>query len=589
MQRNEARSLTRLPALAMYQLRLVPRLVLGTLISACADDGRASTQVTTPPPASGDVRFTVDLTRTTPISPYIYGMNAYTDDIGKAAWEFPWFGATPPAGVTMNRFGGNRLSAYNWENNFSNAGNDADFSNDDFLSESSSPGEAVRSRVLASFARDAGLLVTVPMLGHVAADRNGGTGSSASQLEQRLATRFVPSFPAKGAPFSLPPKRDDRAVYQDEFVHWLRQTFPASMNAVDKPLMISLDNEPDIWGATHEEIKSKVADKMWIQSYDEFIATTIEYARAIKDVAPDVVVFGPAVATWAGAATLGRWPTPDPKYGAGFFFDTYLSQLRAHEQSSGKRLVDVLDLHWYPAGGAGAYEITNDYAPQTAAMIDARVQAPRSLWDPTYDERSWVSEVQAGPIKLLPYLKEKVATHYPGTKIAITEYYYGRGGDISGGIAQADALGIFGREGVFAAMVWPNVGVWSYGGDGKKAYAYLFGAFRSFRDYDGKGGRFGDLATAASTSDPERSSIYASVDQGSATSRVVLVAINKSSSPLAAEIVLSDAKPWTRGEVYVMSDGSPNPTRKPDLTGIAGNKLVYQMPPMSVSTLVLKP
>lgn len=362
---------------------------------------------TGPPPPSPEpsgqpsVTFTLDAGRTRPISPYIYGMNAYTDDIGKAAWEFPWFGATPPSGVTMNRFGGNRLSAYNWENNFSNAGNDLEFSNDDFLSSSTEPGDAVRSRVLATFSRNAGILVTVPMLGHVAADRNGPTGAVASQLTQRLAMRFVPSHPAKRAPFSLPPDANDKAVYQDEFVHWLRESFPGSIGAVDKPIMLSLDNEPDIWGSTHEEIKSKVGGESWIQSYEDFAATTISYASAIRSVAPNAIVFGPAVATWAGAATLGRWPSPDPKYGEQFFFDVYLARLRAHEEATGQRLIDVLDLHWYPAAGSGAYEITNDYAPQSTSMIDARVQAPRSLWDPTYHEGSWVNDVQGGPIRLL--------------------------------------------------------------------------------------------------------------------------------------------------------------------------------------------
>jgi hypothetical protein len=48
----------------------------------------------------------------------------------------------------------------------------------------------------------------------------------------------------------------------------------------------------------------------------------------------------------------------------------------------------------------------------------------------------------------------------------VTEWWYGRGGDISGGIAVADVLGLFAREGVYAATMWnlsdPNAP--SYGG-----------------------------------------------------------------------------------------------------------------------------
>src|SRR6185436_7835768 len=78
-----------------------------------------------------------------------------------------------------------------------------------------------------------------------------------------------------------------------------------------------------------------------------------------------------------------------------------------------------------------------------------------SLWDPSYVETSCISQdAGVGAIRLLPRLREKIAAHAPGTRLAMTEYNYGGGAHISGGLAQADALGIFGREGVFAAAFW---------------------------------------------------------------------------------------------------------------------------------------
>ena len=53
-----------------------------------------------------------------------------------------------------------------------------------------------------------------------------------------------------------------------------------------------------------------------------------------------------------------------------------------------KRLVHVLDVHWYPEA-RGTKRITEkDNSPKTVA---ARLQAPRSLWDPTYMEKSWIT------------------------------------------------------------------------------------------------------------------------------------------------------------------------------------------------------
>jgi hypothetical protein len=275
-------------------------------------------------------------------------------------------------------------------------------------------------------------------------------------------------------------------------------------------------------------------------------------------------------------------------YGFGNFFDVYLDRMQAAQSTYGRRLLDVLDLHWYPAASFGPYEITNDYAPQDSAMIEARLQAPRSLWDPTYTERSWVIDVTGGPIKLLPRLRAQVSAHYPGTKLSISEYYYGRGGDISGGIAQADVLGVFGREGVYAAALWPNAGVWAapYNGDANKAYAYVFGAFRMFLNYDGAGGRFGDIGLQATTSNAQLTSVYASRD---ALGRTVIVAINKSRTTTRAAMALQGVSGATKAAVWSLTGASALPVRQADVALNGSASLTYTMPALSVSTLVLTP
>lgn len=564
-----------------------PRVLLaliGALALGCGSDAGKAARGTGQGegPAPTDVQFAIEADATHPISPFIYGVNFYEhDDATMPHW---------PAGLTLSRFGGNRLTTYNWENNASNAGNDYRFQNDSYLGGGDIPGEAARMRVAGAAARGAGIIVTVPMIGHVAKDRDGTrVGTDPATLRSRLAERFVVSRPRKGAPFATQPDRSDGYVNQDEFVWWLAQSFPGRFESTTRPILVSLDNEPDLWGSTHEEIRPKVDGAHAQLTYDEYVERAVAYSRAIKDVNPAITVFAPAVATWAGATTLGRWPTPDPRYGSQFFLDVLLQRMAEAERLSGRRLMDVLDLHWYPAAGAGGQEITTDDAPQTPALVEARLQAPRSLWDPQYDEKSWVSEVQGGPIRLLPLLREKVAAHYPGTKVAITEYYYGRGGDISGGIAQADVLGIFGRESVFAATLWPNADIRAqpYGGDPQKAYAYVIGAFRMFRDYDGAGGTFGDRSLGATSSDPATASVYASSEASDAT-RMVIVAINKSSSVRSAGITIRGSGVFRSGAVYTMQDGTPLPVRGADLTAVATNAFVYRMPALSVSTLVLR-
>ncbi len=537
-----------------------------------------------PPPAAGDVTFLIDGSATYPISRFIYGGNVVDE-------ASSYGNATMPAEFTFNRLGGNRATAYNWENNYSNAGQDYYYWNTADAQVGTSSGGTVRRHADPTFARGQAFMATVVMSGSVSSDAcNCNVGISDADRANRLASRFRVSRATKGSPFTLTPNASDAFVYQDEFVNWFETSYPGRATNPTAPVFYSLDNEPDIWHSTHKEIFSDLNDNPAtprLQTYTGFSDTSVVYAKAIKAVSPNAQVFGPATATYTGVTLLGRYPAPDPVYGTQNFTDVYLDRMRVASASAGRRLLDVYDTHFYPQNGTNAGTIVNDYATQDAAMIEARVQAPRSLWDPTYNDGSWVTNVTGGPIRLLPRLRDQIAAHYPGTKLAITEYYYGRGGDVSGGIAQADVFGIFGREGVFAASIWPFAGLWAapYNGDGNKAYAYVFGALRMFRNYDGAGGAFGDVGLQATTTDRVASSVYASRN---AAGNVVLIAINKATTAKVASITLRNVAAATTARTYVMSAASATPVRQADLAITAG-ALSYAMPAMSVTTLVVIP
>src|SRR4028119_468775 len=120
----------------------------------------------------GPHTVSIDVTRTTPISPYIYGANF-------TPWEKT--GRT----VILDRQGGNRLSAYNWETNASNAGNDYRHQNDGYMGESNEPGWTVRTFIEKSQAHGAAVLLTVPTMGYVSADKkgDGDVGNTPNHLE----------------------------------------------------------------------------------------------------------------------------------------------------------------------------------------------------------------------------------------------------------------------------------------------------------------------------------------------------------------------------------------------------------------------
>jgi len=538
--------------------------------------------VLAPLSAAAQVQITINASQQLkPISPYIYGANttAITD-------------------ATFQRLGGNRWTAYNWENNDSNAGSDYHFQNDGYLSSSTTPGAAVLTAIQADGAAGKATLLTIPINGYVSADRlgngdvrypNGDTSKPQIPQSTVLATRFVQEYPAKpGGPgsFTLNPSTTDGAVYQDEFVNWVNHQTIAGQQ-----VFYNLDNEPDLWASTHAEVHPAAT------RYSELVADNINYATAIKNVSPSAMVFGAVNYGWGGYVNLqGATDAPDSSITNTIlnFQASYLKQMHAADVAAGKRLVDVLDLHWYPEaqGTNGVRIINND---TSAATVAARVQAPRSLFDPSYIESSWITRdslpyqpastpppLNTNAIQLIPREQSLVNQYDPGMKLAISEYQFGAGDSISGGVAQADALGIFGQQGLFAANWWP---------DGTAA-SYVKAAFKMFLNYDGNGSKFGGNSIQAISGNLATAAAYASEDPGN-PNRMVVVLINRSTSAQTANLNITNSVPLSILDAYQLTSASSAISHlvynaaSSQWQWMGANSLSYNMPAMSVTTLDL--
>ena len=248
-------------------------------------------------------------------------------------------------------------------------------------------------------------------------------------------TRFKQNKPTKGSAFTLTPDTSDAYVYQDEFVNWVKTNY-----GVER-VIFSLDNEPELWSGTHAEVHPTPV------TYTELVQRNTEYAAAVKAAWPTAEVSGFVSYGWLGYLYLQESSTSSDVKNVRPVHPVLSRSDEGGQQTAGHRLVDYLDLHWYPETyvsdnymNQSSTRITDqvDPSPQIQA---ARLQATRSLWDPSYNENNWVAQGIPGPIMLIPRLKAEIAAHYPGTKLAFTEYGFGGGHDISGGVAEADVLG----------------------------------------------------------------------------------------------------------------------------------------------------
>jgi hypothetical protein len=421
--------------------------------------------------------------------------------------------------------------------------------------------------VTDALANNAAEIVTVPTIGYVAADKNGG--GDVNQTPNYLATRFKQSVPKKNNAFTLTPDASDGFVYQDEWVNFLKNMYPAAFSTTNQKIFFSLDNEPDLWFHTHARLRGGTNSDGTPITYAEIVQRSTDYATAIKDVAPTALVFGPVNYGWAGITGLQNASDAAGRD----FMDFYLAQMASKGIAAGRRLLDVLDVHWYPEDFANGHRIID--TDTSDPVVAARLNAPRSLWDETFTEPSWIGN-NTGPVRLLRRLQAKIDAQYPGTRMAITEYNYGGNQHISGGIAQADVLGVFGREGLFAANLWRL----------SDDNSYTWGGFEMYRNFDGRGGAFGDTSIQAVSSDTSQTSVYASVD-AAMPDRMVVVMINRTASAQSAGMRIWHTVRFSNAKIYTLTSASSQPKAAGTIALSQKNALQYIMPAYSVSTLVL--
>ena len=113
---------------------------------------------------------------------------------------------------------------------------------------------------------------------------------------------------------------------------------------------------------------------------------------------------------------------------------------------------------------------------------------------------------------------------------------------------------------------------------------FIYAAFATYRNCDGKGGSFGETGLAAGSSDVERTSVYASLNT---QHRVVVVAINKSAQAIPVQTRLSNCPKIARAAVFRLTQAAPRPVWGYDLSVVRPARLDCELPAQSVSTLVL--
>lgn len=476
------------------------------------------------------------------VNPLIFGSN----EIGVMDKGPPSASLDARAGVTARRLGGDLMTGYNWVNNATHAGKNHRHANGPFLLEAlqlpkeqwSRPAALIETMHRASLALGAKSLVTLQLAGAVAADMAGAV----TPQDTAPSSRFVPVVWDSQRRASDP--IDPAIADIPQLLARLVETFGSAADAGGIHAY-ALDNEPGLWFQNHPRLRR---DRIGIGA---FIARSIAAARVIKSIDPAARVFGPA--SWGATEMVSFQDAPDwPAFRSkDSFLAAYLDAFRQASEQDGRRLLDVLDVHWYPFHNAGSL-----FRTENPVLDSALLDAPRALSEAGFREDSWVPRaLHPGTglgLPILPSLKHLTERWFPGTGIAVTEFNYGGAGLLAAGLAVADALGRFAEQGIAFASHWGSLDGW------------LNQAYRLYRLPDADGGRFeGRFVRAEGLPGPDMAAYAA---QGQDALRLVL--INKSMRERAVDVAFSRAA--RRGTAGVLGFDAQN-TQATMLDSIAGD------------------
>jgi hypothetical protein len=582
---------------------------------------------------------------TCPISPLIYGMNAYLLDSTSAQ----------NANVSVARWGGDDTSRYNYQNGNTNSASDYYFENSSgafgmLSTNSNSANSAANFNDFIAETTALGIksIGTAPVQGYVTntstsacsfpkssypnqqtynsancgngiypqgtngCTTSGGCSFSGSSTTWQTTSLQQPPpsapTPASGATVSWA-----EGTWTGGWVNCLLNKGTNCTNAAGSDASIwDLDNEPAWWDAVHRDVHPNPS------TYDEVTNGGVGTALAIKTLDSNALTSGPVIDYWwnyfyskqdiengwAKAPCYQPWdnPTDRAAHNGTPMIVYYLQQMASGSNTYGMRLLDYLTIHAYVAATYNGSQVSFTTAGDTGEQ-QARMNSTRAFWDSTYTDPNFPQpnystdpnytsscSVPLQAPQIIPMMQSWITsgwtgTSYPAPGTSIDEYNFGGTESINGAVTQADVLGIFGKDGLTTGVFWPTTNY--------STQTPLNMAFEIYRNYDGNKSTFGDQALGSATSNQSQLAVYAA--SRTSDSAVTIMVINKTYGSLTDTLSINNlTSTATSAQVYQYSNANLNsivaqPTASitPPASGSTASTINETFPGQSITLIVI--
>ena len=384
------------------------------------------------------------------ISPYIYGRNnclsdSSKDPLSEADWQF-----LRDAGVRILReSGGNNSTKYNWKLKLS--------SHPDWYNNVYSHNWDFEATSLQSNLPDVQGTWAFQLIGKVAATNAynfNDWGYNRSQWWDGVRNNWA----GGGGP--LPDggqEEGDPNLYlvdwsADNTVGILEHWFDPNGLALD-PNSIrywNMDNEPEIWSGTHDDVCTVQPP------VETFMQAYFDVAKKARALYPDIKLVGPVPCNeWQWY----NWDNQRIQLGQNYYvwLEYFIKRIGEEQQDSGVRLLDVLDIHFYP------YETSpSDIVQLHRVWFDTTYDYPGANGVKRLGQWGWDNSITREYIftRCRDWLDQYIGPDH-GVTFGVTEM--GIKGDNPNVTAvwYASTLGVFADEGVelFTPWTW-KVGMW---------------------------------------------------------------------------------------------------------------------------------
>ncbi len=398
----------------------------------------------------GQVTVTVDLSKDSHvISPYLYGRNNSLSGNPGSGFTPEWKRLKDARVRFFRESGGNNSTKYNWRRKISSH---PDWYNNVYANDWSFAAQSLQQNIPDAQGMWAFQLIGKAAMTNTANFNDWGYNSSQwwEGVNQNLAGGGEPKTSGGGKALV----EGNADLYLENWTadsttlildHWFNNL------SLDKEQLQywNMDNEPEIWEGTHDDVMpSQITAEQFMQRY-------FEVAKKARQRYPEIKLVGPVTANeWQWY----NWPTTINSGGKNYPWLEYFIKRVAEEQTaSGVRLLDVLDIHFYP-GSSTASEVVQYhrvYFDKTYVYPEANgVKNVNGSWDNTQTKEYIFERCKA-------WLDQYIGTEH-GVTFGVTETGISNINASTTAVWYASTLGEFMKHQemeIFTPWNW-SVGMW---------------------------------------------------------------------------------------------------------------------------------